>query len=229
MQSTRLPSDGGNNDEGSKLTDVRLKRAAAGSVLFRLLRPAIVLLGILTLMTGGIYPLMLLGFGSLFFAQQAGGSLVERGGRVIGSTLIGQSFSAPSYFWGRPSATTPAYNAASSSGSNLGPINPALSAAIAARVMALHRSDPANRLPVPVDLVTASGSGLDPDISVAAARYQAARVAGARGVPVTNVAGLIDSNRVGPQLGILGEPRVNVLRLNLALDASYPLRQETLR
>lgn len=193
-------------------------------MLLRPLRPAAILVAALTLATGVAYPLAMLGLGTLLFPGAAGGSLVVRDGHVVGSALIGQTFTAPGYFWSRPSATSPAYNAAASSGSNLGPTNPALAAAIAGRVQALHRADPANRLPVPVDLVTASGSGLDPDISVAAARYQAARGARARRLALADVAALIDATRAGPDLGILGEPRVNVLRLNLALDVAQRSR-----
>ena len=154
------------------------------------------------------------------FPQQAAGSLIERDGVAVGSRLIGQSFSDPGHFWGRPSATTPQpYNGTGSAGSNLGPLNPALVDAVKERVEALRAADPGNNAPVPVDLVTASASGLDPDISVAAAEYQAARVARARGLPVERLRALIEAHTEGRLLGVLGEPRVNVLELNLALDA----------
>jgi K+-transporting ATPase ATPase C chain len=183
------------------------------------LRPALVLFGALTLLCGVLYPAAVTGIGRVAFPRQADGSLIEAGGKTVGSTLIGQPFSAPRYFWGRPSATTPmADNAAGSGGSNLGPTNPALLDAVKARVAALKAADPANDAPVPVDLVTASASGLDPEIGVAAAEYQAARVAAARGLPVAQVRALIDKYRQDPALGFLGEPRVNVLALNLALD-----------
>jgi K+-transporting ATPase ATPase C chain len=183
------------------------------------LRPALVLFGALTLLCGVLYPAAVTGIGRVAFPRQADGSLIEAGGKTVGSTLIGQPFSAPRYFWGRPSATTPmADNAAGSGGSNLGPTNPALLDAVKARVAALKAADPANDAPVPVDLVTASASGLDPEIGVAAAEYQAARVAAARGLPVAQVRALVDKYRQDPALGFLGEPRVNVLALNLALD-----------
>jgi len=184
-----------------------------------LLRPALSLFALLSVLTGLIYPLAVTGIGQLMFAQAANGSLLAVDGRPVGSALIGQSFTAAQNFWGRPSATGPfPYNAAVSSGSNLGPLNPALAEAVKARIEALKAADPGNDNPVPVDLVTASGSGLDPDISLAAAHYQAARVAKARGVPVEQVRALIGQQAARPWLGILGEPRVNVLRLNLALD-----------
>jgi len=166
-----------------------------------------------------IYPLAVTGIGQLMFAQAANGSLLAVDGRPVGSALIGQSFTAAQNFWGRPSATGPfPYNAAVSSGSNLGPLNPALAEAVKARLEALKAADLGNDNPVPVDLVTASASGLDPDISLAAAYYQAPRVANARGVPVAQVLALVEQQAARPWLGILGEPRVNVLRLNLALD-----------
>lgn len=184
-----------------------------------LLRPALSLFALLSVLTGLIYPLAVTGIGQLMFGQAANGSVLAVGGRPVGSALIGQSFTAAQHFWGRPSATGPfPYNAAVSSGSNLGPLNPALAEAVKARIEALKAADPGNDNPVPVDLVTASGSGLDPDISLAAAYYQAPRVANARGLPVEQVRALIGQQAARPWLGILGEPRVNVLRLNLALD-----------
>lgn len=184
-----------------------------------LLRPALSLFALLSVLTGLIYPLAVTGIGQLMFAQAANGSLLAVDGRPVGSALIGQSFTAAQHFWGRPSATGPfPYNAAVSSGSNLGPLNPALAEAVKARLEALKAADPGNDNPVPVDLVTASASGLDPDISLAAAYYQAPRVANARGLPVEQVRALIGQQAARPWLGILGEPRVNVLRLNLALD-----------
>jgi len=181
---------------------------------------AAVLLAILTVLTGVAYPLAVTGLAQVVFPGPANGSLIEAGGQVVGSALIGQPFDDPKYFWGRPSATSPvAYNGASSGGSNLGPTNPALSDAVKGRVDALRAADPGNEAPVPVDLVTASGSGLDPDISPAAARYQERRVARARGLPLDRLAALVDAHVEGRQLGVLGEPRVNVLDLNRALDA----------
>ena len=185
-----------------------------------IVRPALVLFVLLSLVTGIAYPFAITGIGRVAFPGQAAGSLVERDGKVVGSLLIGQSFSDPRHFWGRPSATSPmANNAAGSSGSNLGPTNPALVDAVKGRVEALRTADPGNAVPVPVDLVTASASGLDPEISIAAAQYQAARVARLRGVPVERVRALIAERAKGQLLGFLGEPRVNVLELNLALDA----------
>ena len=184
------------------------------------LRPALVLLLALTVITGLLYPLVITGVAQLLFPHQAAGSIVMRDGHAVGSRLIGQSFSDPRYFWSRPSATTPQpYNGAASTGSNLGPLNPQLSDAIKSRIAALRAADPTNSAPVPIDLVTASASGLDPEISPAAANYQAARVARARGLAPERVQALIAQHTEGRLLGVLGEPRVNVLELNLALDA----------
>jgi K+-transporting ATPase ATPase C chain len=186
---------------------------------FILLRQSVVLLALLAILTGLLYPLAITGIARILFPRQAQGSLIVANGKVLGSALIGQPFESPRYFWSRPSATQPfPYNAAASAGSNLGPDNPALLQAVQARLEALHAADPGNTSAVPVDLVTASASGLDPDISVAAARYQARRVAAARNLPLAQVDQLIDAYTEGPQLGFLGEPRVNVLELNLALD-----------
>ena len=184
------------------------------------LRPALVLFGTLTLLVGVLYPLAVTAIGQLAFRDQASGSLVVRDGKTVGSTLIGLSFSSPGYFWGRPSATGPmANNASGSSGSNQGPLNPALVDAVKGRIAALRAADPDNTGPVPVDLVTASASGLDPDISVAAARFQVGRVATARKLPRDRIEALVSAHTVGKTLG-LGEARVNVLTLNLALDAA---------
>jgi K+-transporting ATPase ATPase C chain len=184
------------------------------------LRPAIVMLVLLTIVTGLAYPLLVTGIAQALFPQQANGSLIEKDGRVAGSELIGQPFTDPSYFWGRPSATGLfPYNAAASSGTNLGPGNPALEEAVKARVDALRAADPGNDQPIPVDLVTASASGLDPDISLAAALYQVPRVARERGLTEARITELVWQVAEGPQLRILGESRVNVLNLNLALDA----------
>ncbi|MBI5259153.1 MAG: potassium-transporting ATPase subunit KdpC [Burkholderiales bacterium] len=186
-----------------------------------LLRPALSLFAVLTVITGLAYPLAVTGLARLAFPHQAAGSLVVQDGKPVGSSLIGQAFSQPRYFWGRPSATAPmAYNAAGSSGSNLGPLNPALVDAVKARIDALKAADPGNPLPVPVDLVTASASGLDPHISLAAAHYQVARVARVRGLAPEQVQGLVATHGQGRWLGLFGEPRVNLLQLNLALDAA---------
>ncbi len=190
-----------------------------------LIRPALVLFVLLTLITGVAYPLLVTGIAQLAFPEQAAGSLVVKGGKPVGSTLIGQTFSEPKYFWGRPSATSPmSNNAGSSSGSNQGPLSPALTDAVKGRVEALRAADPGNTAAVPVDLVTASASGLDPHISVAAAQYQAARVARERGLPAERVRALITERAEGRLLGVLGEQRVNVLALNLALDELAPKR-----
>ena len=185
-----------------------------------LFRPALVLFAVLSLVTGLVYPLAVTGLAQVLFPDQANGSLVKAKGVVVGSALIGQPFSQPGHFWSRPSATAPdPYNAAASSGSNLGPSNPALAEAVAARIAALRAADPGNHSAVPVDLVTASASGLDPHISRAAADYQVNRVARALGLPPQRVQALVAEHTEGTLLGFLGEPRVNVLRLNLALDA----------
>lgn len=185
-----------------------------------LLRPALTLFVVLSLITGLLYPLAVTGVAHAAFPHQANGSLITRDGKAVGSELIGQSFTQPGHFWGRPSATAPMpYNAAASGGSNLGPTNPALAEAVKARTEALRAADPGNTRPVPVDLVTASASGLDPHISPAAAAYQAERVARARGLPAAQVQALVLQHTDTPWLGLLGEPRVNVLALNLALDA----------
>ena len=184
-----------------------------------ILRPALVLFAALTLVCGLLYPLLVTGVAQAAFPAQANGSLVERDGQVVGSSLIGQSFTTPGYFWGRPSATAPmANNGGGSSGSNQGPLNPALQEAVKGRIAALRALDPGNTALVPVDLVSASASGLDPEISVAAARYQAARVARARSLPAERVAALVEQHSVRPVLGLFGEARVNVLALNLAVD-----------
>jgi K+-transporting ATPase ATPase C chain len=186
------------------------------------IRPALMMLILMTLITGVAYPLVVTGIARLAFPRQAEGSLLRVNGRVVGSRLIGQSFDQPQYFWGRLSATGPVpYNAASSSGSNYGPLNPALFDAARARVAALRSADPSATGPVPVDLVTASGSGLDPDISPAAAEYQVARVAKARGVRPDQVRDVIRAHTVGRTWGIVGEPVVHVLELNLDLDARF--------
>jgi potassium-transporting ATPase KdpC subunit len=183
------------------------------------LRPALILLVVLTVMTGVIYPVIVTVIAQVVFPHQAHGSLIVKDGKVVGSALIGQPFDDPKYFWGRPSATSPfPYNAASSSGSNLSPTNPALVKSVQERVDALRAADPGNTAPVPVDLVTASGSGLDPHISPAAALYQVSRVAKARKLDPAVVRDLVERHTEGRQLGFLGEPRVNVLALNLALD-----------
>ena len=186
----------------------------------RQFRTALLMLVAMTVLTGVAYPVVVTSLAQLFFPAQANGSLLVRSGRPIGSSLIGQPFDDPRYFWGRLSATAPfPYNAAASSGSNYGPSNDDLLKAVEARIAALRAADPGNRAAIPVDLVTASGSGLDPDISPAAARWQIDRVAHARGVSQTTVAALVAANTRGRQLGILGESTVNVLALNLALDA----------
>jgi len=183
------------------------------------IRPALILLLIFTILTGLIYPLVVTGIAQAIFPRQANGSLILNHGEVAGSALIGQAFDDPKYFWGRLSATGPyPYNAAASSGSNYGPSNPALLEAAKTRIAALKAADPGNTQPIPVDLVTASGSGLDPDISVSAAFYQIPRVARVRGMSESALRLMVEKHTTGRQFGFLGEPRVNVLELNLALD-----------
>jgi K+-transporting ATPase ATPase C chain len=189
----------------------------------RILRNALSLFLLLTLTTGVAYPLIVTGAAQALMSRQANGSVMQQDGRAVGSALLGQPFSESRYFWGRPSVTSPQpYNGASSSGSNLAPGNPALLEAIAARVQALREADPGNTAPVPADLVTASGSGLDPHISPAAAEYQLQRVARARGLSEEAVRTLVAEHTEGHTFGILGEPRVNVLALNLAMESRYP-------
>jgi len=183
------------------------------------LRPAVLSLVLFTLLTGAIYPGVVTGIAQLAFRHQAEGSLIKEHGNSLGSELIGQPFDDSRYFWSRPSATTPAYNGAASGASNLGPRNPALTEAIADRVATLRQADPSASAPVPVDLVTGSGSGLDPHITPAAAAFQVKRVARARSLSPEQVQGLVMAYTEGRQLGFLGEPRVNVLKLNLALDS----------
>ena len=183
------------------------------------IRPALTLFTMLTVLTGLAYPLLVTGISQVAFPHQANGSLIVRDSKTLGSELIGQNFSAPKYFWGRPSATaTSPYNAAASGGSNLGPLNPAQKEAVEGRVKALREADPSNTAPIPVDLVTASASGLDPHISPAAAQWQASRIARVRGLNEAAVSKLIEQHTELRQLGLLGEPRVNVLALNMALD-----------
>lgn len=185
-----------------------------------IVRPALVLFVLLTALTGVAYPLLVTGIGQAAFPGQAGGSLVQRDGKAVGSSLIGQNFSDPKYIWGRPSATGPMpNNATASGGSNQGPLNPALVDAVKGRIEALRAADPGNTAPVPVDLITASASGLDPHLSVAGAQFQAARVARARNLPLAKVRQLIERHTEHRLFGFVGEARVNVLELNLALDA----------
>jgi len=187
-----------------------------------MLRPAIVSFVLLSALTGLAYPLLVTAVAKPVFASQAAGSLIERNGKLVGSELIGQNFTSPKYFWGRPSATGPmSNNAGGSSGSNQGPLNTALTDAVKGRIDALRAADPGNTQPVPADLVTASASGLDPHITPAAAHYQASRIARERGLPLDAVNGLIQANTEGRDWGLFGEPRVNVLKLNLALDAHH--------
>jgi K+-transporting ATPase ATPase C chain len=184
-----------------------------------ILRPAVALFALLTILTGIVYPLVVTGIAAVAFPHQAQGSLIVRNGTPVGSHLIGQSFAEPKYFWSRPSATSPQpYNGTGSTGSNLGPLNPALTDAVKTRIQALQTADPGNKAAIPVDLVTASASGLDPHISLAAARYQTARVARARNIDVRAVQALVAEHSQGRLAGLFGEPRVNVLELNLSLD-----------
>jgi potassium-transporting ATPase KdpC subunit len=185
------------------------------------LRPALIVFALLTVLTGIAYPLVVTGIGQAAFHDRANGSIIESGGRAVGSRLLGQPFSSSKYFWSRPSATGPhAYNGAASGGSNQGPINPALETAVRERIAALRAADPGSTAPVPVDLVTASGSGLDPHISPAAAEYQVRRVARERKMSEDEVRRFVEQATEGRTFGVLGEPRVNVLELNLALDAN---------
>ena len=187
--------------------------------MLKLVRQGVVALVALGIIVGAIYPLVVTGIAQAFFSHEAGGSMIVQDGKIVGSELIGQPFSAPGYFWSRPSATAPVpYNAAASAGSNLGPTNPVLLTAVAERIAALRAADPGNSDPVPVDLVTSSGSGLDPHISPAAAEYQVGRVARARGMTEETIRALVAEHTEGRQWDVLGEPRVNVLELNLALD-----------
>ena len=187
--------------------------------MFTSFLPSLRMLAVLTVLTGVVYPLITWGIAQVAFPGAANGSLIAQNGKVVGSTLIGQPFDDPKYFWSRPSATSPQpYNGASSSGSNMGPTNPALADAVKDRIKALRDADPGNAAAVPADLVTASGSGLDPEISLAAAEYQLARVAKARGMQADAVRALAIQNTTGRTFGVLGEARVNVVNLNLALD-----------
>ncbi len=189
------------------------------------LKPAVAIFGLLTLLTGAAYPALITGIAQGVFPDQANGSLIVKDGKALGSRLIGQAFSNAGHFWGRPSATAPMpFNAAASGGSNQGPLNPALEESVKGRIAALKASDPSQTAAIPVDLVTASGSGLDPHISVAAALWQAPRIARERQLPESRVRDLIASQTEDRQLGVLGEPRVNVLELNLSLDALAGIR-----
>lgn len=189
------------------------------------LRPALVLVVVMTVLTGLAYPLAVTGLAGIVLPWQAGGSLIERDGRVVGSALIGQQFSAPGYFWGRPSATAPTpYNAANSGGSNLAPSAKTLADGVAAAVEAARAANPGESGPLPADLVTASASGLDPHISPGAAAYQLKRVAAARQASVADLRRLVAEHTEGREMGFLGEPRINVLKLNLALDETWPMK-----
>jgi potassium-transporting ATPase KdpC subunit len=201
------------------MTESEKDKTPAQSSFSALAVRALGMLAVLTLLTGVAYPLLVTGIAQAAFPDQANGSLLKKDGKVVGSTLLGQSFDDPKYFWGRLSATTPGpYNAASSTGSNLGPTNPELKEKARARIDALRAADPDNAAPVPVDLVTSSGSGLDPHISLAAADYQVRRVARVRAIPEDRVRAAVSAKTEHRQLGFFGEPRVNVLMLNLALD-----------
>jgi K+-transporting ATPase ATPase C chain len=186
--------------------------------MYSQLRPAVVALILLSILTGVVYPLLVTGIARLAFGAQADGSIITVQGRLVGSKLIGQSFDDPRYFWARPSATVPSYDASAGSGSNLAPTNPALIKAVQDRIDRLRAVDPADQRPIPIDLVTASGSGLDPHITPAAAEYQVARVSRARNLDEATVRRLAAAHTQQRQFGLLGEPRVNVLQLNLALD-----------
>ncbi len=187
------------------------------------IKPAMLLLMTLTVITGVLYPLLITAIGQIVFPHQANGSIITRDGKPVGSSLIGQQFSDPKYFWGRPSATSPtSYDPLPSSGSNLGQLNPALREQVEKRVKMLQGADPENKRPIPVDLVTASASGLDPHISVAGALYQVPRVARARGVSQHRIIKLVEENTTGRLAGVFGEPVVNVLQVNLALDQRAP-------
>lgn len=196
-------------------------------MLQKQIRPTLVVLILFTLLTGIVYPLIVTGIAQVAFPQKANGSFIKKGGKVVGSELIGQPFSDPKYFWSRLSATSPyAYNAGASSGSNYGPLNPALIDGVKKRIQELKAADSLNSLPIPVDLVTSSASGLDPHISVAGALYQLPRVARVRGMSATQIRSLLDQFTEGRQLGFLGEARVNVLELNLALDETQSVSKE---
>jgi K+-transporting ATPase ATPase C chain len=195
-------------------------------MLSQVVRHAVMFMVVMTVLTGVIYPLLITGISQVFFHEQANGSLLYNGDKVVGSALIGQPFDDAKYFWSRPSATGPfPYNAAASSGSNLGAIEPNLLAAVQGRIEALKQADPENRDPIPVDLITASGSGLDPHITPAAAAYQVARVARARGIERQKVEQLVAEHTENRTIGLLGEPRVHVVELNLALDGILPERR----
>jgi K+-transporting ATPase ATPase C chain len=187
--------------------------------MWKQIRVAVVVLLLMTFLTGVLYPLLVTALAQGFFSRQANGSLIEHHGRIIGSELIGQPFDNPKYFWGRLSATQPPYNAGASAGTNYGPLHPALIVSAKIRIEALRQADPGNSAPIPVDLVTAGGSGLDPHISVAAALYQVSRVARARSLEETKVRDLVRRHVEDRQFGVLGEKRVNILRLNLSLDS----------
>ncbi len=194
------------------------------SAITQSIRPAVSVFVVITAITGLAYPMLITGISQTLWPQEANGSLIQRQDKVIGSRLIGQNFTNPAYLWGRPSATaTTPYNGQASGGSNLGPLNPDLAKTVQSRIAALHQVDPNNNAPVPIDLVTASGSGLDPDITPAAAQYQASRIARLRGVTVEQVHAVIAAHTVAPQAGLFGESRVNVLQVNLALDQLVPL------
>ena len=184
--------------------------------MLKQLKPALIIFGLMAVLTGLLYPAVITGIAQVLFPHQANGSLIFRNGQVVGSELIGQQFDQPQYFWGRISAV--GYDASTSGGTNFSAMNPALEKQVSDRIATLKAADPGNNQPIPVDLVTASGSGLDPNISIAAARYQAGRISRARNLSIDQVYTLIDQNTQGRFLGILGEPRVNVLKLNLALD-----------